>query len=171
MCLEHASAIDDGRTVDRYPATVLLEWKRLQTEEYRRRMEGWPLTTAMAEEAIAASFANVGIAINQSNVELGGQGGHGAGAGGGGGGAIGPNSRGGKGGDGGRHHDLDAHPLLSANDEASLFSLSEKLLRSADPSTGISSWSRRGRPGRCRRWRDWRRRRQRRPQRLGRPGK
>lgn len=107
MCLEHASAIDNPNTVPDYRAPKLQEWKQAQIEDHRRRMEGWPLTSKMAEKAIHASFSNVGIAINQSTVHLGGDGGKAPGAGGGGGGAIGENARAGRGGDGGDHYVID----------------------------------------------------------------
>ncbi|MEO8115207.1 MAG: glycine-rich domain-containing protein [Phenylobacterium sp.] len=113
MCLEHASAIDDPQALAAYPAQLLRQWKADQIDDYRRRMEGWPLTTAMAEQVAAVSFSNVGIAIYQSTLHLGGGGGKALGAGGGGGGAIGPNSRAGRGGDGGDHREIDENALPS----------------------------------------------------------
>lgn len=101
MCLEHASAIDNAGNVTSYPPEHLSEWKRLQVDEYRRLMSGWPLTEAMAEEAIALSISGSDIHINDSTIQLGGEGGRAPGAGGGGGGAIGHGARAGRGGDGG----------------------------------------------------------------------
>lgn len=111
MCLEHAAAIDDPMAIAAYPTTRLREWKTAQVEEHRKLLAGWPLTTAMAEQAITASFTNVAVAIHNSTVQLGGGGGRGPGAGGGGGGAIGPNARAGKGGNGGRLRDTDGNEL------------------------------------------------------------
>lgn len=111
MCTKHASTIDDALTVSHYPAALLREWKSAQVEEHRQRREGWPLTTAMAGEALMASFNDVAVAINNSVVNLGGEGGRAPGSGGGGGGAIGPGARGGRGGNGGRITDLDGNPL------------------------------------------------------------
>ena len=110
MCLEHASAIDDPKALEAYPAPLLQKWKKAQIEDYHRRMEGWPLTKAMADQAIAESFPNVGIAINQSTVQLAGQGGQAPGAGGGGGGAIGHGARAGRGGNGGEHYNFGPDP-------------------------------------------------------------
>lgn len=111
MCTKHAGAIDDALTVSHYPAALLRDWKSAQVEEHRQRREGWPLTTAMAGEALTASFKDVAVAINNSVVNLGGEGGRAPGSGGGGGGAIGPGARGGRGGNAGRITDLDGNPV------------------------------------------------------------
>lgn len=113
MCTAHASAIDDQKTLSRYPAELLREWKSQQVEEHRNLRAGWPLTSAMAENAAAASFSNVAVAINNSSIDLGGKGGSAPGAGGGGGGAIGPGARAGSGGSGGQFLDLNGRPLPS----------------------------------------------------------
>lgn len=126
MCLDHASAIDNPNTVHKYPVTKLQEWKQAQIEDHRRRMEGWPLTSKMAERAINESFHNVGLAISHSTVHLGGEGGKAPGAGGGGGGAIGENARAGRGGDGGDHYVI-GEPLTSEELEEML------QLASSDP--------------------------------------
>jgi hypothetical protein len=102
LCPEHASLIDDLKTRDFYSSELLREWKAGQINDYRQRMSGWPLTTAMAEGAISASFQNVDIAINAESIILAGQGGNAPGAGGGGGGAIGRGSKAGNGGNGGQ---------------------------------------------------------------------
>lgn len=101
MCTSHASVIDDPKTQGHYPAELLGEWKASQLKDHRERMMGWPLTEAMATEALTFSFSNVGVAIANSTVSLGGEAGRAPGAGGGGGGAIGRNARGGRGGKGG----------------------------------------------------------------------
>ena len=101
MCTAHASAIDDPKTLDHYPAELLGKWKASQLKDHRERMMGWPLTEAMAAEALTFSFSNVGVAITNSTVSLGGEPGSAPGAGGGGGGAIGRDARGGRGGKGG----------------------------------------------------------------------
>lgn len=111
MCAGHASMIDDMNTMDTYRADLLREWKVAQVEEHRLRQQGWPLTTAMATDAIHTSFTNVAVAIADSVLHLGGEGGRAPGSGGGGGGAIGPSARAGRGGDGGRITDLDGRPL------------------------------------------------------------
>lgn len=121
MCLEHASAIDDRKALAAYPAKLLREWKQAQIEDHRRRREGWPLTAAMADQAITASFFHVGIAINQSNIHLAGGGGNAPGAGGGGGGAIGHGARAGDAGKGGDHYSFGFDLSSPPNDmEASL---------------------------------------------------
>ncbi len=101
MCTAHASAIDDPKALGAYPVALLQEWKADQVEKNRLRRIGWPLTKAMAEEAITASFLKIGLVISNSVLHLRGEGGRGRGAGGGGGPAIGPGSRGGHGGKGG----------------------------------------------------------------------
>lgn len=111
MCTAHASNIDDPKAVKTYSTKLLRQWKSAQIEEHRQRREGWPLTNAMADQAIKASFSNVAVVISNSNVQLGGEGGKAPGAGGGGGGAIGPGARGGKGGKGGRVTDLEGKQL------------------------------------------------------------
>jgi hypothetical protein len=114
LCLEHASAIDDQRTIAPYPAALLKSWKQAQIADHRQRMEGWPLTNAMTDQAIETSFSDVGIAINHSTIELGGRGGQDPSAGGGGGGAIGRGARAGRGGDGGKHHNFRPEPSSSS---------------------------------------------------------
>lgn len=111
MCQMHASAIDDPSTNKAYEPPLLHSWKAAQREEHERLREGWPLTTAMAEETRSVSFSNVGLALNNSTVTLIGEGGRSPGAGGGGGPALGPNARGGKGGRGGNVVDLDGNPI------------------------------------------------------------
>jgi hypothetical protein len=111
MCLEHASVIDDDDALETFTGPLLRQWKATQLSEYRQRMGGWPLTTAMAERAIVASFADGGIIINQSTVDLRGEGGRAPGAGGGGGGALGHGARAGKGGDGGNLSHEGPNPL------------------------------------------------------------
>jgi hypothetical protein len=111
MCSAHASAIDDPKAVSAYPTPLLLQWKAAQIEDHRQMGKGWPLTNAMATNAITASFSNVAVAINNSTLKLGGEGGRSIGAAGGGGGAIGPDARAGDGGDGGRITDLEGNPL------------------------------------------------------------
>jgi hypothetical protein len=101
MCVEHSNAIDDASTAARYSAELLRNWKASQLNEYEQLTRNWEIDTEMAEEVIAASFSNVGVAINNSTINLGGEGGRVPGAGGGGGGAIGEGSRGGDGGGGG----------------------------------------------------------------------
>jgi hypothetical protein len=111
MCLEHASAIDERDSVSAYPAELLRNWKNEQIQDYQQRIAGWPLTTAMADEAVAVSLSGHGILIKDSTLNLGGEGGKSPGAGGGGGGAIGHGARAGRGGDGGRCLDIDGAPL------------------------------------------------------------
>ena len=101
MCVEHSNAIDDKSTELSYPAELLQKWKANQLKEYEQLKQNWMIDTKMAKEVIAASFSNVGVAISESTVTLGGEGGRSPGAGGGGGGAIGKDSRGGDGGGGG----------------------------------------------------------------------
>lgn len=103
MCVEHASTIDDAATLSAYPAERLQEWKRKQLSKYDRIRQGWMLDSDMAREASEASFSGAEITINNSNVDLGGEGGKAPSAGGGGGGAVGRNARGGRGGKGGDH--------------------------------------------------------------------
>ena len=74
MCLTHASAIDDPKAVSSYPADLLRQWKADQVEYYRQKMSGWPLTTAMAEQALHASSGG-DISIYNSVVKLSGEGG------------------------------------------------------------------------------------------------
>jgi hypothetical protein len=101
MCIEHSYAIDDKSTESSYPAELLRKWKANQLKEYEQLKRNWVIDTIMAKEVIAASFSNVGVAINESTVALGGEGGKAPGAGGGGGGAFGEGARGGDGGGGG----------------------------------------------------------------------
>ena len=111
MCQAHASAIDDPNSVIAYTPKLLRKWKASQIAEHKQLREGWPLTRTMAKEALTASFSNVSIAMNNSVVNLVGEGGRGPGSGGGGGPAFGPYSRGGRGGNGGRMTDFDGNPL------------------------------------------------------------
>ena len=113
MCLKHASAIDDPKALSAYPAALLCDWKRSQIEDHQRRMSGWPLTEAMADDVVRISISNGDIDINGSTINLAGQGGQATGAGGGGGGAIGHGSRAGRGGDGGKMYTLDLSPADS----------------------------------------------------------
>lgn len=106
MCIKHAAAIDEPSGQSAYTADVLRQWKAAQIDAHRKRRQGWPLTDAMARAVVSASFSNVGIAISNSTLDLGGDGGRAPGAGGGGGGAIGPGARGGNGGRGGTFLDL-----------------------------------------------------------------
>jgi hypothetical protein len=121
MCTEHASTIDDPQTQAAYGPELLRTWKREQIDRYRKLVvegaaTGWQLTNAMAAEAGAASFKDVGFAIVNSSFDLAGRGGNAPGAGGGGGGAVGPGARGGNGGKGGRMHDADGNPLPDDHD-------------------------------------------------------
>ncbi|MGB8816326.1 MAG: hypothetical protein WCC66_00205, partial [Rhizobiaceae bacterium] len=101
MCVEHSNAIDDPSTALNYRDVLLEQWKSAQLKEYEQLKQSWSLDTKMAKEVIAASFSNVGVAISNSTLSLGGEGGKAPGAGGGGGGAIGEGARGGDGGGGG----------------------------------------------------------------------
>jgi hypothetical protein len=101
MCIEHSSAIDVKSAELSYSEELLRKWKANQLKEYEQLKQNWVIDTRMAREVIAASFSNVGVAIHNSSIKLGGEGGRVPGAGGGGGGAIGEGSRGGDGGGGG----------------------------------------------------------------------
>jgi hypothetical protein len=101
MCIEHSNAIDDKSTGSSYPAELLRKRKASQLKENEQLKRNWVIDTRMAKEVIAASFSNVGVAINESTVAMGGEGGKAPGAGGGGGGAVGEGARGGDGGGGG----------------------------------------------------------------------
>ncbi|MGN6094551.1 MAG: hypothetical protein ACTHOL_19550, partial [Luteibacter jiangsuensis] len=133
MCIRHAAAIDEPSGQGAYTPDLLRQWKAAQIEAHRRRRQGWPLTGAMARAALAASFQDVGIAINHSTLNLGGEGGRAPGAGGGGGGAVGPGSRGGNGGNGGTVTDLIGDPLGSTN---LVRFLSDALAMSSPPGSG-----------------------------------
>lgn len=111
MCPVHASNIDSSDSIGSYPADLLRKWKDNQIADYRSKMNGWPLTTVMAEQAQQASISG-DISIQATNIKLSGEGGQAPGAGGGGGGAIGHGSRAGTGGPGGRHYFFG-----SSNDE------------------------------------------------------
>jgi len=82
MCLKHASAIDDPKALSAYPAELLRDWKRSQIEDHQRRMLGWPLTEAMADDVLEHQFPDGDINFNGSTVNLAGQGGQAPGAGG-----------------------------------------------------------------------------------------
>lgn len=56
-CLEHADEIDNSTLADRYPATLLREWKQKQIEEYERIQRSWPLTDVEADELAVATAA------------------------------------------------------------------------------------------------------------------
>lgn len=101
MCVEHSNTIDDPSTRFNYPDELLEQWKSDQLKECEQLKKSWSLDTKMAKEVIEASFSNVGVAISNSTLSLGGEGGKTPGAGGGGGGAIGEGARGGDGGGGG----------------------------------------------------------------------
>lgn len=130
MCPAHASVIDDPASLPSYSVDILEYWKTLQVEQHKRQYEGWPLTTAMAEQVSKVSFSNVDVAITNSIMFLGGEGGKAPGSGGGGGGAIGPGARAGRGGNGGRTTDFNDEPLSEE------FSLPVSLERSDNPSPG-----------------------------------
>ena len=114
MCTKHASQIDDEKLVPQYPPELLRSWKREQVKTHQRLREGWPLTSAMAEEARKASFSPGGITIVNSTLNLGGEGGKAPGAGGGGGGAIGLGARAGRGGAGGQTFDGEGNLIEDA---------------------------------------------------------
>lgn len=111
MCIPHSSAIDDARSASSYSPDLLRQWKAAQVAEHDARRQGWPLTERMAQAAIGLSFSQVGVVINNSTVDLRGEGGRAPGAGGGGGGAIGQGARGGRGGEGGLVRNADGAPL------------------------------------------------------------
>lgn len=115
MCITHAATVDEVSGQDTYTPEQLREWKSAQIEEHRKRQQGWPLTMAMANEAVEASFSNVAVAISHSTLNLGGEGGRAPGAGGGGGGAVGPGAQAGRGGNGGSLTDLDGAALAPAD--------------------------------------------------------
>jgi hypothetical protein len=99
--MEHSKNVDDPKTAASYPASILKFWKLQQIEEYDRLKQGWGLDDDMADLALAGSYSDIGVIIQHSTVNMGGQGGTAPGAGGGGGGAIGPSARAGDGGNGG----------------------------------------------------------------------
>ena len=120
MCLEHASTIDEPANVDAYPVELLRKWKANQHEEYERLKQSWMLDTEMAQEVIGKSFSDAGaVVIENSNLQLGGEGGKALGAGGGGGGAIGRGAHAGRGGPGGGHRiDRGEYSLPLGKDES-----------------------------------------------------
>jgi hypothetical protein len=118
MCVEHAAVIDDPATLTAYPAERLHEWKLKQLKEYDQLKQGWAIDSASAQEAMNASFSNMGVVIN-APVSLGGEGGKAPGAGGGGGGAIGAGARGGRGGDGGGRRIDDGEYTLPWTEDVS----------------------------------------------------
>lgn len=113
MCHEHAALIDDAHLVSNYRPERLLSWKKEQVAEYDRLTQGWKIDGDMARQVANASFSNVGIAISNSTVQLGGQGGQGPGAGGGGGGAMGRGAVAGDGGQGGSYRVEDGDFTLT----------------------------------------------------------
>ncbi len=124
MCTKHASAIDDPNTVEFYTEQKLREWKREQIAAHKAAAIGWPLTGKMAETALSKSFPDFQLSLNNSTINLGGEGGRAPGSGGGGGGAIGPGSKGGNGGNGGR--------ILNDSDDPDLI---ERMLELMTPSS------------------------------------
>lgn len=98
LCPLHAWEIDQPGWSDKFPAQLLLEWKKEQVDLTERIRMSWPLSDDEAAEVLRVSE---GISIVAETLSLGGAGGVGMGAGGGGGGAIGPGSSGGPGGRGG----------------------------------------------------------------------
>ncbi len=102
MCPDHSAMIDEPSSLEAYPADLLRDWKQAQLDEVGKFQTGWRQTNQMAEAVLRASFENVGVAISNSTVNLGGEGGRAPGAGGGGGGAIGHRASAGRGGPGGR---------------------------------------------------------------------
>ncbi len=110
MCIGHASVIDDPQSWQSYSPDLLYTWKEEQVAEHRRRSEGWPITSKMADEALLVS-KEAAVSIRDSIIQLGGEGGRAPSAGGGGGGAIGEGARAGRGGDGGRMTNADGDRL------------------------------------------------------------
>ena len=110
MCPKHAYTIDDPKTSDAYPPSILKAWKTFQVKIHRKRRIGWQVTSKMAEYSIEISSNN--IIINNSKLYLAGEGGRAPGAGGGGGGAIGRDARGGHGGKGGNITDMDGNLVV-----------------------------------------------------------
>jgi hypothetical protein len=113
MCHEHAATIDNPHLVSNYQPDRLRSWKKEQVAEYDRLTQGWKIDSDMARQVANASFSNVGIAISDSTVQLGGQGGQAPGAGGGGGGAMGRGAIAGDGGPGGGHRVEDGDFTLT----------------------------------------------------------
>jgi hypothetical protein len=134
MSVEHADAIDQPATLSAYPAERLREWKATQLNEHEKLKRGWTIDTDMARDAIRASFSNQAIVLNNSVVNLGGEGGKAPG--GGGGGAMGRGARGGRGGQGGGHRIDDGKCTLPWTEDVSKPRSMKELLPDLYPGAG-----------------------------------
>jgi hypothetical protein len=136
MCVEHAGTIDQPATLSAYSAERLRQWKAKQFNAHDKLKQGWTIDTDMAREVIRASFSNAEIVVNNSTVNVGGEGGKAPSAGGGGGGAIGRGARGGRGGDGGGHRIDDGEYTLPWAEDASIPRLMDQLPFDFNPGAG-----------------------------------